>query len=99
MKKGIRLELAMLWRKNVKMIMDLMRFTQKDIASKIECSRPNVSYMLSNDDFHLTGIQFLGTLRCLHEMIEESDINEERKAFARSYWEEIDQDYQDKGLF
>lgn len=97
-KKGIRVELVELWRRNVRIIFDVMHFTQTDLADKMGRTRTSISTMMTREDLHMTAIQFLGSLRGLEEMIWESDADELSKALALSYLDEIDKDYLEKGL-
>jgi len=54
--------------------------------------------MMSNKDFHMTAIQFLGTMQGIKEMIEESDDDERKKKLSMEFWNEINNDYLEKGL-
>lgn len=96
--KGIRIELSKLWRRNVLKIMHVMHFTQVDLGIKCNHTRQAISNMLNRDDYHLTGIQFLGTIHALKEMIEESNRDNRNKLLASEYLEEIQQEYLKKGL-
>lgn len=97
-KSGIRIGLSKLWRKNFTEIMGIMHFTQKDIGKKMGVTRQAVSNMLTRADFHLTVVQFLGTVHGIQEMIDESDADERNKKLAHEYLKEINDNFREKGL-
>ncbi len=97
-KPGIRTDLVAIWRQNIRNIFDVMHFTQADLATKMDRSRVSISNMMSNKDFHLTAIQFLGTMRGIKEMIDETDANERKKELAMEFWKDIDDEYLKNGL-
>lgn len=97
-KKGIRTDLVLMWRIALRNILWELGKRQEDFAKKIGLSRQSLSTMLQRDDLHLTGIQFLGTMRGLEEMIRESDADQIRKNAAWSYWEQVDAFYHKFGF-
>ena len=97
-KQGIRIELSKLWRKNVDEIRSIMHFTQNDISEKFGVTRQSISTWLTRPDFHLTAVQFLGSLHGIREMINESEADERNKKLAYEYLEEIESEYEKNGL-
>lgn len=97
-KPGIRVDLVAIWQRNVRNIFDVMHFTQADLAKKMDRTRTSISNMMSNKEFHLTAIQFLGTMRGIKEMIDESDADERKKKLAMEFWKDINDDYLKNGL-
>lgn len=97
-KPGIRRDLVVIWRNNMKEIMRIMNFTQADLAKKMDRTRQSICIMMSNQEFHLTAIQFLGTMQGMNEMIEESDADDGKKRLAMDYWNMINDVYLRNGL-
>lgn len=97
-KPGIRRDLVVIWRNNMKEIMRIMNFTQADLAEKMDRTRQSFCNMMSNQEFHLTAIQFLCTMQGVNEMIEESDADDGKKRLAMDYWNMINNVYLKNGL-
>ncbi len=95
---GIREELAILWQRNVQMILCIANFRHEDLGDMIGVSRQTISTMLRRDDHHLTGIQFLGTMQGLRYMIEAWSADDRLKNLVLDLYSEIDNNYKEKGL-
>ena len=97
-KNGIRKDLAMQWRIAVNEILHQLGKTRQDLADFCGLSRVSICMMLCRDDCHLTGIQFLGTMRALEEMIKSSSIDPIRKEAAQKHYDKINDDYLNHGF-
>lgn len=98
-KKGIRVELSRIWRKNVIHILDEMGILHQELAERCGLKRSSITTMLTREDYHLTGIQFLATIRAIRDMIMDSNIPDLDRCKLLEYLNEIENDYQENGLF
>lgn len=98
LKNGIQKDLVYIWRIAVKNILWELGKTRKDLADHCGLSRQSLTLMLCRDDLHLTGIQFLGTLRALDEMIRECDADQIRKQCAQQYYDKVEACYLKTGF-
>ena len=97
-KNEIREELAILWQRNVHMILNIANFRHEELGKMVGVKRQTINTMLNRDDHHLTGIQFLGTMQGLKRMIEVWSADERLKNLVLDLYEEIDNNYKEKGL-
>ena len=97
-KNGIRKDLAMQWRIAVNGILYQLGKTRQDLADFCLLSRVSITKMLCRDDYQLTGVQFLGTMRALEEMIKSSAVNPVRKKAAQKYYDDVNNDYLSHGF-
>jgi hypothetical protein len=98
LKNGIQKDLVVLWRMTVRNILYALEKRQQDLADICGLSRQSLATMLCRDDFHLTGIQFLGTMRALEELIRDCDADRERKRCARTYYDKLQECYAKTGF-
>ena len=100
MNNGVRIELAKLWRENVRKIIGLMPFGQCDIAKEMGFTSQSFTHMLNNKDFHLTNLQFFSSMFVLKEMIVEADVKDFRiKEIAEEALHEIYLEYKENGIY
>ena len=98
-KKGIRVELSRIWRRNVIHILDRMDILHQELAERCGLKRSSITTMLTREDYHLTGIQFLATMYVIRQMIAEADLPNPDKRELLDCLNEIENDYQANGLF
>lgn len=97
-KNGIRKDLAMKWRIAVNEILYQLGKTRQDLADFCLLSRVSITKMLCRDDCQLTGIQFLGAMRAIEEMIKSSAVDPIRKEAAQKHYDMVNDDYLNHGF-
>ena len=97
-KPGIRTDLVKLWRTNVADILQILHYTQADLAEAIGLSRQSVSKLFNDSEYRMTAVQFLGSIYGIEELINESDRDERFKTIALSLLDDLDKEYKQHGL-
>jgi len=98
-KPGIRYDLVVLWRKNVRGILDILGCSQGELAKACGICRSSITLLLTNREHRLTGIQFLGTMHALDRIIETSvDASWQARSLARDLWNQVNNEWKGSGL-
>ena len=96
-KEGIRIDLVKLWRTNTWIIVHLLGYKTSDLAKKVDVSRQLITTLFNNKYYRMTGIQFLGLMEGMRELMDEKrNLPEYEKAMK--FYMEIKEEYTKNGL-
>ena len=97
--KGLSVSFAIEFRKGVRRILELRHLTQNELSNMIGLKRQSLTLILTRDDYHVTGLQFMGIMMALKLLIDDGLFDTDQDADdALSIWLNLRAQYLLKGL-